>query len=245
MCSSDLFKFVHDNLTDKLDTITEFEILTMMALQFFADKQPDVVILETGLGGRLDATNVVMPDLTLITDIGLDHEAILGNSIEKIAAEKAGIIKPNTPIITTEQPPEVLSVLSGTAQTNNAPFSTSSPTLLPENARMTGNYQPRNLGLAIKGLDSLREQGKINITDTQIKLGAQKALHWGRFMVLPPADSPIIVDAAHNPMGITALLNSMETHYPNQPFTVLTGMLAIKETQEMIRLLGEKAAAIY
>src|SRR5208283_2053828 len=101
---------------------TFFEVVTLMALKFFAEQRCDLVIWETGLGGRLDATNIVMPLASVLTNIALDHQQWLGDTVEKIAAEKAGIIKPGVPVITAADEPEALAVIEGTAREKNAPL---------------------------------------------------------------------------------------------------------------------------
>ena len=101
---------------------TFFEVVTVMALKFFAEQKCDLVIWETGLGGRLDATNIVTPLASVITNIALDHQQWLGDTLEKIAAEKAGIIKPGVPVITAAEEPEALAVIEKTAREKNAPL---------------------------------------------------------------------------------------------------------------------------
>ena len=108
-------------------TLTEFEILTAMAFLYFNDQKPDILLIETGLGGRLDATNVISPILTIITKIGLDHQAILGKTLPDIAKEKAGIIKPNVPCITLRQSKPVLEVIQKTAKACESPLRVVSP----------------------------------------------------------------------------------------------------------------------
>ncbi|MSR88668.1 MAG: hypothetical protein EXS67_03325 [Candidatus Margulisbacteria bacterium] len=212
---------------------TEFEVLTLMAFLYFQEKNPDYCIIETGLGGRLDATNVVSPILSIITKIGLDHEAILGNTIEEIAAEKAGILKPPIPALTIQQNPNVLAVLKK-AHPNLQIIPALST--LPKNLHMQGLYQKENLALAQAALNHLLPNTKPNF---------QKAHIWGRFERKEINGQTWIIDAAHNPDGIDALIQTLTHHYPNQKFTFVTSILQTKNAGEILSRLAPHALAIY
>src|ERR1017187_278972 len=160
---------------------TFFEVVTVMALKFFAEQQCDLVIWETGLGGRLDATNIVMPLAGVITNIALDHQQWLGDTVEKIAAEKAGIIKSGVPVITATDEPEALTVIEKTARGKNAPLikvgqasSLSSAGKMPA-PPLIGDHQKLNAALALATIETL--QNKIAAIDSAIRTGLE-TVNW-------------------------------------------------------------------
>ncbi|MDD4527023.1 MAG: Mur ligase family protein [Candidatus Margulisbacteria bacterium] len=169
-------------------SLTEFEILTLIAFMYFRDEMVDYVVLETGLGGRLDATNVVSPILTVITTISFDHQAILGNTLLKIAGEKLGIMKPHIPLVTFEQKPEINLLFEKKAQELNCPIFFVQPT--------ASEYLSNNKLLADKAL-SLLGFPSIKINTTR-QIGRMQQI----------SKSPLIIaDAAHNIEGITNIVN--------------------------------------
>lgn len=212
---------------------TEFEVLTLMAFLYFQEKNPDYSIIETGLGGRLDATNVVTPIISIITKIGLDHEAILGNTLEEIAAEKAGILKPPIPAITIQQNPSVLAIFKKWHPNIQI---IPALTTLSKNLPMQGLYQKENLALAQAALNHLLPDAKPNF---------QKAHIWGRFECKEINGKNWIIDAAHNPDGIDALIQTLSHHYPNQKFTFVTSILKTKNAGEILSRLAPHALSIY
>jgi dihydrofolate synthase/folylpolyglutamate synthase len=220
-----------------------FETLTAMAFEYFARNRPDMVVLEVGMGGRLDATNVVEPRLSIITDIALDHQKYLGSTVAEIAREKAGIIRPGGIVVTLPQLPEANDVIgnailnAGARAVNAVPYV---PPLSPaagqwpviggqrqryaldvcgETIRvespLLGRHQLRNVALAIAAAEELRNQGIVQITAATIAQGIRQT-HWlGRFQVLPAtADNPeYVLDVAHNPAGAWALRATLSAAY--------------------------------
>ncbi|MFT5170278.1 MAG: dihydrofolate synthase/folylpolyglutamate synthase [Candidatus Marinamargulisbacteria bacterium] len=240
-----LFKSVSHQLEDAMPETTEFEILTLMAFDFFKTEAPDFVILETGLGGRLDTTNAATPILSIITDIGLDHQSILGADLQAIAKEKAGIIKPNTPVVTTVQDPTVARLIAETAKINHAPL-----TLAPESpvAPAKGHpipFQNRNLALGQAALSVLAEN-QIIPRVTASCLEAMADTHfWGRFTEIKTPNQHIIIDAAHNPMGVDRLIQSLQDRFQSQRMGFLTGVLKQKEMAPMLSRLSTLASELY
>ena len=208
---------------------TFFEVVTVMALKFFAEQNCDLVIWETGLGGRLDATNIVTPLASVITNIQFDHQAWLGDTLAKIAAEKAGIIKPGVPVITAADEPEALKVIEETARTQKAPLikinswegrraavpnqnQSGSPARQPslvENLSLPGEHQKINAALALATVEVLQNQ--IPVTEEQIRTGLADVSWPGRLqLVTSKSGQKILLDGAHNPAGAKALREALK-----------------------------------
>ncbi len=203
---------------------TFFEVVTVMALNFFAEQKCDLVIWETGLGGRLDATNIVNPLASVITNIQFDHQQWLGDTLEKIAAEKAGIIKPGVPVITTAEEPEALAVIEKTAREKSAPLvkvgqasslSPSKETKKSETGKMSvlpllGDHQKLNAALALATVETL--QGKIPVSAAAIRTGLESVNWPGRLqLVTLPDGQRILLDGAHNVAGAKALREALSS----------------------------------
>ena len=197
---------------------TFFEVVTVMALKFFAEQQCDLVIWETGLGGRLDATNIVTPLASVITNIALDHQHWLGDTLKKIATEKAGIIKPGLPVVTTTEEPEALAVVEKVAREKNAPLinlgqaSRLSPfekigkseTGVTPVLSLLGEHQKINAALALATVEILQRQ--IPVTNEKIRAGLA-GVNWpGRLQLIQgPDGQKILLDGAHNVAGANVL----------------------------------------
>lgn len=247
---------------------TEFEIITtMMFLYFGKVNQPDILLLETGLGGRLDSTNIINPLLSIITNVGYDHMNILGDTITEIAAEKAGIIKQNVPILTAVEKDEALQVIKNRAKQLNAEvlsvgseinilehsayergemFTVETEGYSLENLKiqMRGQHQTKNAALAVSALHYLRERNKLTVSDDQIYKGLLKAMWKGRFEQVN--NNPvIIVDGAHNNEGIESLIETVTRHYHDKQVHILFSALKDKEYKEMIDRLSSIAATMH
>lgn len=232
---------------------TEFELMFAVAALHFARCACDICIIEVGLGGRLDATNVILPTLSIITRIGVDHAAILGDALEQIAREKAGIVKPGVPCVTCEQKPEALHEIERACASQGSPLTVipskdvTDAHLTPELTRvfrfqgqafttpLLGAYQPENAALAIMGARMLRSQGW-DISESSIHRGIVEAAWPGRFEVL--RDHPlIIVDGAHNADGSLALaasLDELEEARPISERIYVIGVLKDKDVRSII-----------
>jgi dihydrofolate synthase/folylpolyglutamate synthase len=197
---------------------TFFEAVTVMALTYFTEQRCDLVIWETGLGGRLDATNIVTPLASVITNIQFDHEQWLGDTLEKIAFEKAGIIKPGIPVVTATDEPEALAVFQRTAREKNAPLTKvgQASSLFPfkktkrsGTGRMPvpsllGDHQQLNAALALATVGILQKQ--IPVTDEQVRIGLANVNWPGRLQLVErPNGQKSLLDGAHNPAGAKAL----------------------------------------
>lgn len=224
--------------------LTEFEILTAVALDYFAQNKVDIVILETGLGGRLDATNIVENKLcTVITSIDLDHTERLGSTIEEIAMEKAGIIRPNCPVIVSKNNPGYKTIFKVAIENQcrmyiadeiNNPYIGKSS--------LKGDYQKENFALVLKIFEFGRNKGII-VAPKIIEQGLQRVKHPCRFEFLK--DKNIIIDGAHNPNGTMALRKSLDEKFPNQKFNFIFGCLNNKDYTQMMKNLFTEKDEIY
>jgi dihydrofolate synthase/folylpolyglutamate synthase len=214
-------------VSDRQDVCpTFFEFVTVMALKFFAAQKCDLVIWETGLGGRLDATNIVTPLASVITNIAFDHQQWLGDTLAKIAAEKAGIIKPGVPVITAADEPEALKVIEEVARGENAPLikvgqaSRLSPTKEAKESEtgkmpvlpLPGDHQKLNAALALATVQAL--QSKIPVSDTAIRTGLETVNWPGRLqMVQMKSGQNILLDGAHNVAGAKVLREALKNNF--------------------------------
>lgn len=244
--------------------VTEFEIITLMAIYYFAKVHPvDYVIFETGMGGRLDSTNVIHPLLTIITNVGFDHTEILGNTVEELTFEKAGILKPGVPAIIGVKQAEGLKVIEDSAQEKRIPlyiankdfsvehtgssvkgegfsFSSALGALLDGKIAMKGIHQVENASLALMAIYYLKAYRTLNIDESQIKSGLLKTKWIGRFECVQQHPM-VIIDGAHNPEGIDSLMQTVRSHYPNKKITVLFSALGDKKLHVMVPKLEEIA----
>jgi len=251
-------------LADELG-LTQFEFITTLALLYYAESKADVVVLEVGLGGRFDATNVVLPVVSIITNIGFDHMEVLGDTLPKIAFEKAGIIKPGIPVVTATTDEAALSVIAEVAGANAAPlrilnkdFSATSlaaslhgQTFLYQNEEvrlefnlpLLGPHQVQNAALAVDALLWLRERG-YSLTVRDIEQGLDTVRWPGRFEVV--AEHPLLImDGAHNTHGVTSLIKSLADLLPGRKVLLVVGIMQDKEPREMLSLLAPHVKRFY
>lgn len=228
---------------------TFFEVVTVMALKYFADQQCDLVIWETGMGGRLDATNIVTPLASVITTIDLDHEKWLGHSLSQIAAEKGGIIKPHTPVIVGEQKPEPIHVLQEIAARQGSPFIRTTPDDLKRTPLdsiqlpLLGDHQKQNAALALKVARVLSPQ--IPVSDDDARSGLMTVTWPGRMQLVRPGPGrTLILDGAHNPVGAEILRAALQKHFSGMLVTLILGALQDKNWQMMCRTLAPLAGRI-
>lgn len=225
---------------------TFFEVITVMALQFFAERRCDLVIWETGLGGRLDATNIVTPLASVITNIGLDHQQWLGDTLAEIAREKAGIIKPGIPALTATHAPEALAVIERVAREQGSSLTTITPHHASHLTQhpLAGEHQRLNAALALATVETL--QAKIPVTAAQIQAGLTGVDWPGRFQILHrPGGRTIVLDGAHNPAGVEALALALQAQFPNVRPTLILGMLADKDWRPMCARLASLAGGAF
>ena len=228
--------------------LTEFELLTAMSYGYFQDTSPDFIVYEVGLGGRLDATNVVSPVVSVITRVGYDHTAILGTTLRQIAHEKSGIIKPHTPVVTGLQAPEVDDVICHHAQRNHAPvirvFRTANNDISAY--KMNAPYQRDNIALAVGAVGQLAKQmGRTITTASSMSHGLSRAYLTGRYERMVIAGRSIIVDVAHNQMGILALLSAIDCEFSQQSPVFMLGIAQHKPAEPIVEPIAKRGYAIY
>ena len=243
-----------------LGSPTEFEVITVIALLYFATMAyPDLVLMEVGLGGRFDSTNIIHPLVSVITNVGYDHTHILGSDIKQIAYEKAGIIKSGVPLVTTAEKEEVLTLLHETTKSKKTKiyrlneefsigdqrsddegehFSFQSPyrKLVDLHVQMKGEHQVKNAGAALMALEYLRVFYGLHIEQDMVQRGLERASWPGRFEKLR-SNPIIVVDGAHNPEGVESLAKTLEQHYQDTKIHVIFSALGDKDIESMLKPL--------
>ena len=237
------------------DHPTEFELMTAVALMYFAKCKCDIVVLEVGLGGRLDSTNVIAaPCVCALTPIALDHMEMLGSTIEQIAFEKAGIIKHGSAVVMAEQELEAQNVIERVCSEKacdlrkidssalcGVPADFSYKSYRNLKITLCGSYQIQNAALAIEAALALR-RCSFEICDEDIRRGLFDTRWPGRFEVV--AENPkLIVDGGHNPQGAQALASSFQLNFPGRKVVFIMGVLADKDYPSMIETLLPLARA--
>jgi dihydrofolate synthase / folylpolyglutamate synthase len=224
---------------------TFFEFTTVLALLWFAARQVDVVIWETGLGGRLDATNIVTPLASVITNIGWDHMHVLGHTLAAIASEKAGIIKPGIPALTATDAEDARAVIEFRARELDAPFIHIGPAALAAmrfDLPLLGAHQRINATLAAATVRLLRFA--LPVSDDQLRTGLETVTWPGRLQIVQRGPQTWLLDGAHNRNGIAVLKAALQEHFAGRHPTLILGMLADKEWRDMARELTPLASRI-
>jgi dihydrofolate synthase/folylpolyglutamate synthase len=218
-----------------------FEITTALAFHYFAQEQVDIAVIEVGMGGRLDSTNIVQPVVTAITSISLDHTQFLGDTLELIAKEKAGIVKENIPIVLGEIPFGARQEIMEIAQLKNAPL-TMSASLLPPKSALEGSYQLFNEKTSFGILLQLQKTNW-NISNENIAKGFLRVIEnthlMGRWQVLA-TDPLTVAEVAHNEEGITFLVEKIKT-LSFHKLHIVIGMVNDKDHSQVLSLLPKEA----
>ncbi|HGR9860226.1 TPA: folylpolyglutamate synthase/dihydrofolate synthase family protein [Streptococcus pneumoniae] len=243
-----------------LQGTTEFEIITALAYDYFASEQVDVAIMEVGMGGLLDSTNVCQPILTGITTIGLDHVALLGDTLEAIAEQKAGIIKQGMPLVTGRIAPEALTVIDRIAEGKDAPklaYGTDYQVRHQESVvtgevfdytsavrqgrfqtSLLGLYQIENAGMAIALLDTFCQEDGRELASNDFLGQALEETSWPGRLEIVSRDPLMILDGAHNPHAIKALLVTLQERFADYHKEILFTCIKTKALEDMLDLLG-------
>ncbi|VPC96689.1 dihydrofolate synthetase [Streptococcus pneumoniae] len=243
-----------------LQGTTEFEIITALAYDYFASEQVDVAIMEVGMGGLLDSTNVCQPILTGITTIGLDHVALLGDTLEAIAEQKAGIIKQGMPLVTGRIAPEALAVIDRIAERKDAPrlaYGTDYQVRHQESVvtgevfdytsavrqgrfqtSLLGLYQIENAGMAIALLDTFCQEDGRELASNDFLGQALEETSWPGRLEIVSRDPLMILDGAHNPHAIKALLVTLQERFADYHKEILFTCIKTKALEDMLDLLG-------
>ena len=243
-----------------LQGTTEFEIITAIAYDYFASERVDVAIMEVGMGGLLDSTNVCQPILTGITTIGLDHVALLGDTLEAIAEQKAGIIKQEVPLVTGNIVPEALAVINQIAKAKEAPSLfygdayqvshhesivtgevfdyTSSVRQGRFQTGLLGLHQIDNAGMALTLLDSYCQETGRELPENDLVAQALKETIWPGRLEVVSRKPLMILDGAHNPHAIKALLETLDERFADYHKEILFTCIKTKALEDMLDLLS-------
>ena len=237
-----IVSFVEDQLNFfNYNNISFFEMTVALAFEYFSKSKVDIAIIETGLGGRLDATNIIIPELSIITNIGKDHSEFLGDNIKDIANEKAGIIKKEIPVVISEYQKEVFSVFKETALKLNSNIYMASEEYFEEyNTDLNGEYQKKNIKGVIKGLSILNN---FKISKNDIKIGLLNVMNntglKGRLELIN--NSPkVVVDVGHNIEAFRAIIKYLETVI-YQNIKLILGFVKGKDFEKILDILPRDA----
>lgn len=241
-----------------------FEILTVIAFMYYRDMKVDIALIETGIGGKFDSTNVITPLLSILTSISLDHTQILGDTIEAIAHEKAGIIKPLVPVISAVKAKQAVDVIEEKALTEKAPIYQLYKDFLIDNVtqednqqrftyqlnsvsfvdlllKMKGHHQVENASLAISAALLLNQYYGFTINEASIRQGLITSSWAARFEEVLPN---VIIDGAHNPAGMEVLLQTIHQRYSDKHIHVVFTALQDKDITSVLHMLDEIASSI-
>ncbi|NLB88148.1 MAG: bifunctional folylpolyglutamate synthase/dihydrofolate synthase [Syntrophomonadaceae bacterium] len=260
---NDIEELIKDIFSGDQDRPTEFELLTALAFKWFKDKQVDIAVMEVGMGGLYDSTNVIIPEVSIITSIALDHMSFLGDTIEEVAFNKAGIIKSQVPIVVGKIEDRALKVIENEALAKKAPLFNSSATKVIKKTdsgilgcevdiigpdynlsnvffSLPGDFQLENLVTALTAISVLINKG-FHISNDHIKKGLAQLKMPGRLEVVK--DNPlVIVDVAHNPHAARAVNESLTRLLPNKKRTLLCGIVDDKDAFGIIKELGQNVS---
>lgn len=226
------------------DHPSQFELVTAIAMAWFLRERCDIVVLEVGMGGALDSTNVIdAPEVAVITNIGLEHTEYLGNTLAEIAATKAGIIKPGCDAVLYGQSRQVEEVVERVCRERGVPLSVARPGRLEYHISLLGEYQTRNAAVVLETVKRLRRRGW-EIPETAVVRGLEQ-VRWPGRMELARRRPDVVLDGAHNPQCMAALAQSLRGMYPGKRLIFLTGVLADKDYPAMMEELTPLAREFY
>ncbi len=248
--------------------LTYFEALTHLAFQIFAEREVDLAVVEVGMGGRLDATNIITPLVSVITAISRDHTAQLGSSLAEIAGEKAGIAKPGVPLLVAPQPPEALEAIRAAAERRGAgpllvlgqdlrlapgrrragayrtmALRTPMRTYGELKVRLLGVHQLENAALAVAAMELAAGRGGLSVTEDAVRRGLEKARWPGRFEIARRKPVLTVLDGAHNPDSVRKLMRAIDEEFPRRrPLAVVFAAAGDKDVDAMLGEIAPRAA---
>jgi len=227
---------------------TFFEVVTVMALRYFAEQKCDLVIWETGMGGRLDATNIVTPLASVITNVQFDHQQWLGDALARIAYEKAGIIKRGVPVVSAAEDPDALEVIRAIVHAQHAPLTivtaaeTQKPPLDTIELPLRGEHQRLNAALVLATVRAVEKD--IPVGEEAIRAGLTNVRWSGRFQLIKRAHQTFVLDGAHNLAGAEALRATWQEYFGGQRPALVFGILADKDWARLCEALAPLATRI-
>lgn len=229
-------------------SLSFFEMTVGLAFDYFSAEQVDVAVIEVGMGGRLDSTNIITPEISVITNIGLDHTAFLGDTLSAIAKEKAGIIKQNTPVVIGESIPETSGVFETVATEKNAEITFAEVMSFQDfETDLKGAYQVKNKQTALGAIAVLNQQSIFKIPEIAIKEGFKKVVSntglMGRWQVLQTTPR-VICDTAHNKEGLTYVIKQLDAE-KKKHLRIVLGFVSDKNVEEVLELFPKKAYYYY
>ena len=213
---------------------TFFELVTVLALEWFQCKGAEVVVLETGMGGRLDATNVVTPMVSVLTPVGQDHQQYLGATLGEIALEKAGIVKRGVPVVSAPQDPEVMAVFKKQCLLMGSPFAVVDHPWTNSAPTLAGEVQRWNAALAVAAIRA----AQLPVTEEECRRGLAKVRWPGRFDVVR---EDLVLDGAHNPAAAAVLVHTWRERFGSARASVVFGALEDKDVPAILRTLAPLA----
>jgi dihydrofolate synthase/folylpolyglutamate synthase len=251
----DVFERIRGVLDDR-EPPTFFEVVTAMGFLYFVEEEVDWAIIEVGMGGRLDATNVIEPKVSIITNVAYDHQEYLGNTLSAIAREKAGIIKEKTPVITGARQPVVVGVLKATSSKHHAPLfrlgtdfrvrrNTEGGSFQYQGLRrrwpslevnLIGPHQAGNAAMALAALEVLEKEGELAIDPAAVERGLCN-VYWPARLEVLEKDPLIVLDGAHNPPGAESLRDSLKNCFKYRHLHLVIGIMADKDIRGILRRL--------
>jgi dihydrofolate synthase/folylpolyglutamate synthase len=249
---------IWDRLYQSGDTVTFFEVITIICFLYFRDCSVDFGVIEVGLGGKLDATNVITPVVSVITNISYDHMNVLGNTLESIALNKLGIVKDNIPLVTSVENEDLIPLFKEVTNAHNSElirvdFNSVKDIMLNNQthfnykgldyiSNLPGGFQVKNSCLAIETIKQLEKELSITISYDAIKKGLLNTKWPGRFEIF---SGNIVLDGAHNIGGITALSDTVKKIFPGKYVKALVSVMFDKEHEKMIEVLEGISDEIY
>ena len=259
---AELTEYIRPHADSMADSPTEFELITALAMEFFKRHRCDIVVLEVGMGGALDSTNVIdTPEVAVIAAMGFDHTRELGSTMTEIASAKAGIIKPDGDVVIYGQNPEAEAVFEKVAAEQHSTLSRPDYSqLIPGDFSLEGQsfsygpwkdlriplvgvYQLNNAAVVLTAVEVLRRKGW-QLSDDAVRQGLAHTRWPARFEVLH-RDPVFIVDGGHNPHGIRATAESLQRIFPGQKFVFVTGVMADKDVEHILGLIVPMARRFY
>ena len=222
-----------------------FELTVGMAFEYFKRQQVDVAIIEVGLGGRLDSTNIITPELSVITNIGLDHTAFLGDTLNAIAGEKAGIIKPNIPVVIGERQEETTAVFDTAAEKSNAPIVYASDYEFTNlESELKGAYQQKNKATVQQAVAVLNERTAFTVCNRALVVGIKNVVSntglLGRWQIIQESNPKIVCDTGHNKEGLTYVMRQLEEE-PYKHLHIVLGVVSDKDLGSILPLFPKEA----